>query len=1062
MRILSVTACALSLLGPNVAWSQATYDPPTSQRPPPNVMLLLDATRTTSINGQTCRGLCHVEGSCGGAGGEWDCNLYKRGETRLQLARRVLTGGYGWNTSVNGADGLPADARVRTDGVMDGYKVRWGVSYYDALGVRLAIDPTTNSEAAQKAVIDFNNTPNDAYGPGGPTGLNSFMIYPRTTRCCGNSSGSPWSTANYTRLPWWDQNGNWASRQAVALQWLRDYWRPGVHAPRWMPGTGASGYPQFFPPGTDPNDESVIDGDIANTMVTAGAGGCRRNLTIMMQDGHGGGSYSGLSNGQSAASIYNLPGPAGALPSNLRNQVFAIHFGVADKPNADRVADFGWDGVSGGSGITQAFDGAPGGAITDLTPMHAAFSAIFSTVLAGDYVGAAPTVTRLGDHLAKTQFTLRSCAGLAPWQCNIGRPGFMQWIRLNPDGSLGATEWDAGKILRSRLASDRKLYTTRTAGHANAATETNCGALGSCSSKTALLAPVSSTYFGALANFLRGEPGETFANTVKRGDANGNGTITDAADDPYKLSSVANSRPVIVGAPPGIGQELEYWNAFRDRYIQRSSTYKGDNSWVQVKKRDQVVYVGGNDGFLHAFLTGKATGTPPAGQTVAYGPIGTSCPVAVGTTQSTNPMCDGLEIWGYSPRLLQPKNWPAARGGHVYMVDGAPVVEDVLFTKGQASSPGVCASYPCASNRWEYRTVLVNCLGAGGPGCFAMDVSNPWDPQLLWERSFTTVTGKGTSTSRPVIARAKKVISGVEVPYYVALMGGGQNESSGSGTKGTFIAVGLEDGVVYTTPVGDAAVADFAAEPACLDVDGDTFVDTCYATTTKADVYKIRLSGGDPAAMSMLKFFEGRHVNAANSTSIRSFAKIVATTTRDNKLDLFFATGDLENVAQPGEQNYLFKLKDEDPRAMVAWTAAKNVDRQTDTCTGSSPNLTPISAGRGTMRLAAGEKVVFNPALANGTVFFTSFRPNANPCLPGDGYLYGIRYDSCEPGLVPPGGGPEQDKAPVGAGLPSEVTVNYSTGGVYVAKSDTTVVRAGDAPANTGFRLRKLFWKENW
>ena len=147
------------------ALAQNPYDPPTSVRPPPNVMLLMDATGTTRINGSTCRGSCHVEGptpgSCGGWGGEWDCNIYAAGQTRLQLARRVLTGGWGWNTAHVDGPGPgtngPADAQLRTDGVMDQYKVRWGVTWYDGIGTHLAIDPTADNLLAQKAVIDFGH-----------------------------------------------------------------------------------------------------------------------------------------------------------------------------------------------------------------------------------------------------------------------------------------------------------------------------------------------------------------------------------------------------------------------------------------------------------------------------------------------------------------------------------------------------------------------------------------------------------------------------------------------------------------------------------------------------------------------------------------------------------------------------------------------------------------------------------------------------------------------------------------------------------------------------------------
>lgn len=1037
------------------AYGQATYDPPTAQRPPPNVMAVMDATRTTLIDGQGCGSShCHVEANCGGHSGKWDCGLYRNGGTRLQLARRVLTGGWGWGSN---ATVLGSDAQQNATGVMDYYKVRWGVTYYDGLGPRLAVDPTSDNEAAQKAVIDFGNPPNDTFGPGGAP-LNSFVPYPRTTRCCGNRlSAPPYDYTRNTDLPWYDEASGAHARQSQVMEFVRNYWQPGTPAPQWVPGPMAATSPTFFPSSPVPNDTSVIDSDTANVLVSSGAAGCRRNITILMTDGHGGGAWGGLTNGEWAGEIYNMPGPSGALSVDKRNQVFAIHFGVADKPNADAIADYGWDGVAGGGGITQSFAGAPGGVIPDLSAMLAAFSAIFSTVLAGDYIGAAPTVSRLGDYMAKTFFKIKSCAGLPPWQCNIGREGFMEYRPINPDGTIGNVSWDAGLILRSRLHTDRNLYTTRQAGNPNAANETNCGPAGTCANRSALLADLISANFSAplngFANFMRGDPLATFANGVMRGDSDGDFVI----DSPFKLSSVANSRAVMMGAPPGIGEELDRWSAFRDRPIARSTTHGGDGTTLTVKERDMVVFVGGNDGYLHAFLAGQASATTPKGQSVAYEPIGAACPTAAGPGEFSQTMCDGLELWGYSPRMLH-GSWADARSGHIYMVDGTPVIEDVLFTKNRANKGTVCSTYPCADTSWEYRTVLVNCLGAGGPGCFAMDVTNPWDPQLLWEREFTAVSGKGTSTSRPVIGKVKRTVTGTDIPYYVAMMGGGHKEVGTSGAKGTFVVVGLEDGRVFTSPT--TAEADFAGEPSCLDVDGDSFVDTCYITTTNASVYKVRFNGGDPASMTMEKFFDGRHTTAASNPNIRSFTKVVATAAKDNKIDLFFATGNIDDVAQPGEQNYLFKIRDLEPLVMTPWTAGLNTDRQTNSCTAPPADLTAVTDG--TLRLANGEKVLFNPTLLGGTVFFTSYRPNNNPCLDGQGYLYGVRYDTCDEGVdTNDDNTPDEEKVPLGPGLPSEPTSNYAENDVYVANSDNTIYEgSGKPPQATVLRLMKLWWRE--
>ena len=205
--LASLLMCAFGLSA--TALGQVPYDPTLAVRPAPNIMVLLDATRTTLINGETCLGKCHATGNHGGID---DYGIYQNGETRLQLARRVLTGGWGWNSNGRTAN---SDARVSTAGIMDTYRgYRWGVAWYDGSGARIALDPTTDNEQAQKTVIDFGQ-PCFEVLPGSPgscvQGLNSWMP------AVGSAQGS-FPTSN--------------GRQSNALQYLEQYWDPAVNAPQ--------------------------------------------------------------------------------------------------------------------------------------------------------------------------------------------------------------------------------------------------------------------------------------------------------------------------------------------------------------------------------------------------------------------------------------------------------------------------------------------------------------------------------------------------------------------------------------------------------------------------------------------------------------------------------------------------------------------------------------------------------------------------------------------------------------------------------------------------------------
>lgn len=99
------------------------------------------------------------------------------------------------------------------------------------------------------------------------------------------------------------------------------------------------------------------------------------------------------------------------------------------------------------------------------------------------------------------------------------------------------------------------------------------------------------------------------------------------------------------------------------------------------RQRDPMIYVGSNGGMLH------------------------------GLDANT-----GVERFAYVPSFLIPElpRLTDPEYTHRYFVDGSPTVTDAYING-------------------EWRTVLVGTPGAGGRGMFALDVSDPDNPSVLWE-----------------------------------------------------------------------------------------------------------------------------------------------------------------------------------------------------------------------------------------------------------------------------------------------------------------------------------------
>ncbi|WP_164007548.1 hypothetical protein [Pyxidicoccus trucidator] len=133
--------------------------------------------------------------------------------------------------------------------------------------------------------------------------------------------------------------------------------------------------------------------------------------------------------------------------------------------------------------------------------------------------------------------------------------------------------------------------------------------------------------------------------------------------------------------------------------------------------RPTVVYAAGLDGQLHAFYVSGGNGYQ--GPQNALAPLNDSASGVFATdwadrfSRGTLPPA-GTELWSFLPATQLP--WLRSNNARV---DSAPIVRDVF-----ADFVG--------SGRREWRTVLVANVGKTGRDLFALDVTNPLKPTMLW------------------------------------------------------------------------------------------------------------------------------------------------------------------------------------------------------------------------------------------------------------------------------------------------------------------------------------------
>lgn len=282
-----------------------------------------------------------------------------------------------------------------------------------------------------------------------------------------------------------------------------------------------------------------------------------------------------------------------------------------------------------------------------------------------------------------------------------------------------------------------------------------------------------------IVNWIRGQENPTLRNrTVDFGTtANLVGRVT-------RLGDIVNSTPLAVAAPAE-AYDLLY----------NDSTYAKYRT--AYRDRRQMVYVGANDGMIHAFNSGfynsscKRFTVQPDNAVCTAATPGAQAPTTVFPT--AHPL--GAEVWAYVPKNVLPHlRWltdPAY--SHMFYVDGAPIAFDAkVFTADTTHIEG-----------WGTILVVPFRLG-GGPitvntsttstasnvtsdsAYVIMDVTNPEvPPTVLGE-----ITLPGTyALPAPAAIMIRNAVSGTPNKFFLAVGSGPTDPRAVSSTRNLAVSV---------------------------------------------------------------------------------------------------------------------------------------------------------------------------------------------------------------------------------------------------------------------------------
>ena len=248
------------------------------------------------------------------------------------------------------------------------------------------------------------------------------------------------------------------------------------------------------------------------------------------------------------------------------------------------------------------------------------------------------------------------------------------------------------------------------------------------------------------------------------------------------LGDIVNSAPYYV-AGPAFGYADDFESA---PYSSFAATYR---------TRTPVLYVGANDGMLHAINANT-----------------------------------GAELFAYVPYALYGNlsKLTASSYSHRYFVDGSPTVGDVFY-----------------GGAWH--TLLVSGMRAGAKGLFALNVTNPASfseanaPSIArWEFQDDDM---GHVYGQPLLVKTND-------GKWSVLVGGGYNSGNSSGNAFLFV-IDAETGVLtrkIDTGAGSSSSPNGLSAPAAIDSNGDGVVDLVYAGDLNGNLWKFDLTSATPAS----------------------------------------------------------------------------------------------------------------------------------------------------------------------------------------------------------------------
>lgn len=404
------------------------------------------------------------------------------------------------------------------------------------------------------------------------------------------------------------------------------------------------------------------------------------------------------------------------------------------------------------------------------------------------------------------------------------------------------------------------------------------------------------------------------------------------------LADIFHSNPTVVTTPSPLASTADDYQRFV----------------TDTRDRPSMIYVGTNDGLLHAFNA----------ETLE-------------------------EEWAFLPASFLPRIGEWLFTGHSFMFDGSPVVRDLVINRQTVDG----------EVQGDWRTVLVAGYRSGGRGYVAMDVTDPERPSMLWELDAELDPRLGETYGEAALATVLfddcPGISTERCERGVVILPGGRppvGSDANTAIGRVIYVVDAETGEVYArlTEANDmdgntiAIPSPVVGSVAAFDASPTSLATRAFVGDSAGRLLRVDMRSGDPDEWYVDVFFDPAHstlgVGDSRPAASRSYGEVrfrpSIALDPDGRVVVIYGMGNVDNLDDLGnERHYVLSLTE---------TAVRNTLDEIIRVVGD------VNWG---VQLESYEKMTGPPVVFNNAAYFPTFVPNnSDLCDFGGARLYGLHY----------------------------------------------------------------------